>query len=257
MDYSLLKKIFLLAVVAFVFAACKSAAVATTEKTTTISYHLQPIDSRFDNQPDSATSAILAYYKPQMDALMNEVIGNSAEEMASPKGWDSPICHFTTKALLEIAESLQLNADFSLYNIGGIRTGMPKGDIRIYDIFSIFPFDNDITIISIEGKYIRQLIESFAQRKPEPMGNVNIIFSQGNLKSMSIGNNELDDAKIYRIVTNNFVAEGGDRMEVLRNAQSVERTGILIRDAMTDYIKKLTDEEKSIIATNNCQIVYE
>ena len=257
MNFPIFKNSILALVVVFVFACCKSQTVVQPEKQLSFSYQLQPIDARFDTHPDSATTAILNNYKPQMDALMNVVIGESEEEIAAPKNWQSPICFFTTNALLEIANTLHLQADFSLYNIGGIRAGMPKGDIRLYDIYAVFPFDNDIVVITIQGKYIRELMEMFAKKNPQLMANVAIVFSQNRLKSMRINDEELNDEKMYRVVTNNFVAEGGDNMEVLLNAVSAEQTGIIIRDAITDYIKTLTDEGKTIRAKESSNIHYE
>jgi 2',3'-cyclic-nucleotide 2'-phosphodiesterase (5'-nucleotidase family) len=59
--------------------------------------------------------------------------------------------------------------------------------------------------------------------------------------SISIKGEALDDDRMYRIITNNFVAEGGDGMTMLTKAAVLDRPGVLVRDAMTDYIHWLAD----------------
>jgi len=48
----------------------------------------------------------------------------------------------------------------------------------------------------------------------------------------------IDDAKSYRVVVNNFLAEGGDNFpEFAKGAKRLE-TGLLDLDAFTEYLKK-------------------
>ena len=45
----------------------------------------------------------------------------------------------------------------------------------------------------------------------------------------------LDTQKVYRILTNDYVANGGDNCDFLKNLKK-ETTGKLIRELMIDYI---------------------
>lgn len=201
-----------------------------------ITTSLQAIDSRFDARPDSATAAIVARYKPLLDARMDVVIGRLAQ--ALPAGdYDSPLARFTTHAILRYAQQLGVAVDFSLYNTGGLRAGLPQGDVRLFDLFATYSFDNDVTILSIHGKYLRELAGFFARTQPQPMGNAELVVAHDGRATLRINGEELDDDKIYRLITNNFVAEGGDRMTMLRHAVAVERPGVLFRDAMIRYLQ--------------------
>lgn len=201
-----------------------------------ITTSLQAIDSRFDARPDSATQAIVARYKPLLDARMDVVIGQLAQ--ALPTGdYDSPMARFTTHAILRYAQQADIPVDFSLYNTGGLRAGLPQGDVRLFDVFAAYSFDNDIAILSIRGKYLRELAGFFARTQPQPMGNAELVVAQDGRATLRINGEELDDDKIYRLITNNFVGEGGDRMTMLRHAVAVERPGVLFRDAMIRYLQ--------------------
>jgi 2',3'-cyclic-nucleotide 2'-phosphodiesterase (5'-nucleotidase family) len=68
------------------------------------------------------------------------------------------------------------------------------------------------------------------------------------IESVTIGGNPLDEKATYRVVTVDYLAEGNDNMEALTQATGYTDSHIMIRDAMTTYIKKLTSENKLIDA---------
>ena len=58
----------------------------------------------------------------------------------------------------------------------------------------------------------------------------------GNI-AMDISCYNIDKEKMYRIATNDYVANGGDHCDFLKNQRSVH-TGVLIRDLLMDYIRQ-------------------
>jgi 2',3'-cyclic-nucleotide 2'-phosphodiesterase (5'-nucleotidase family) len=214
------------------------ACAASTPQITT---SLQPIDNRLDAHPDTTAQAILARYKPQLDARMNIIIGRTAQAM--PDGdYNSPIARFTTHAILRYAQQENIPVDFSLYNVGGLRAGLPQGDIRLLDIYTVYSFDNDVVVLAIQGKYLRQLAALFARTHPQPMGAAELEIAPNGDATLRINGRTLDDNRIYRLITNNFVGDGGDNMTMLRHADTVEHTGILFRDAIIRYIQTAGQE---------------
>jgi 2',3'-cyclic-nucleotide 2'-phosphodiesterase (5'-nucleotidase family) len=219
---------------------------------------MQPVDSTLDAQPNAAAQAILEKYKPAMDTLMYEVIGQSDVGMPLAKRPESLLSNFTADALLGIAEQQGWTpVDVSLYNFGGIRSFLAAGAVRLYDIYALYPFENDLVILTIQGRYLRELAVFFAEWDVQPMGNVRLAIAQKQVKSLLVGGVEVDDEKMYRLITNNFVAEGGDGMQVLSHAAAIERTGINVRDAMIAYIKSLTAAGKPITAALDGRVIIE
>jgi 2',3'-cyclic-nucleotide 2'-phosphodiesterase (5'-nucleotidase family) len=232
-----------------VFCACKPVAIAPSPAgKITITTFMQPVDSTLDAQPDTATQTILNKYKPAMDALMSEIIGQSDVDMPVAERPESLLSNFTADALLRIAEQQGWTVDMSLYNFGGIRSALAAGAVRLYDIYALYPFENDLVILTIQGRYLRELAGFFAEQNVQAMGNVRLVIAQQQVKSLLINSAEVDDEKMYRLITNSFVAEGGDGMKALLHAIAMERTGITVRDAMVVYIKSLTAAGKSLTA---------
>jgi 5'-nucleotidase len=48
----------------------------------------------------------------------------------------------------------------------------------------------------------------------------------------------LDPKRTYRVATNGFLAAGGDGFEPFRRGRKVERTGVLIRDALAKDLEQ-------------------
>ncbi|MDR3351060.1 MAG: 5'-nucleotidase C-terminal domain-containing protein [Prevotellaceae bacterium] len=256
-DLRLTTKVLLLLAGA-VFYACKPAATAPSPAgEITVTTFMQPVDSTLDAQPDAAAQAILDKYKPAMDTLMGKIIGRSDVEMPLTREPESLLSNFTVDALLRIAGQQGWAVDASLYNSGGIRSALAAGAVRLYDIYALYPFENDLVILTIRGRYLRELAGFFAERGVQPMGNVRMIIARKQVKSLLVNGSEVDDEKMYRLITNNFVAEGGDGMRALSHAAAMERMGVTVRDAMIAYIKSLAAAGQSITSALDGRVILE
>jgi len=50
--------------------------------------------------------------------------------------------------------------------------------------------------------------------------------------AVAVDKKPLDGKRTYRVATNGFLAAGGDGFETFRRGKNLERTGVLIRDAL-------------------------
>lgn len=76
--------------------------------------------------------------------------------------------------------------------------------------------------------------------------NVKLIIEDRKVKSVSVDNLPINNEKIYKIVTLDYLAEGNDNMSAFRNAISVNNTGITLRDIMIEWVKEQTRMGKEI-----------
>jgi LPXTG-motif cell wall-anchored protein len=67
---------------------------------------------------------------------------------------DEPIGHVVTAAYLDLT-----GADLSLENAGGIRGGIPSGDVTYQDVLSISPYGNTLETRKLTGKQLRTILE--------------------------------------------------------------------------------------------------
>ncbi|MFA6334473.1 MAG: 5'-nucleotidase [Bacteroidales bacterium] len=216
------------------------------------------MDSTFNTPQEPVVKGIIEFYKPEMDRIMQEVVGISEVEMRSGRP-ESLLSNYATDALLEFGQKhSKEKVDFSLTNFGGIRAALPKGNVRRYDIYSIFPFENYVVILNVKGSTVRKLFESFAANRVEAMSyNVKLEIEGRELKKALIDGVQIEDEKIYRIVTIDFLLSGGDNVLALKEALSVEQTGLLIRDAIFEKIAESTKKGETIKSSITQRVTIE
>ena len=61
-------------------------------------------------------------------------------------------------------------ADIGLMNGGGIRAGIKAGEITYNDIFSVFPFGNEVVVLKLKGQTIADILEFSVRSYPEENG---------------------------------------------------------------------------------------
>ncbi len=206
-----------------------------------ISWQRVAMDESYETDKLYRLDTIIAEHQEQMGDMMEVII--FAEDEIEKGQPESALSNIATDFLLDAAEPFINNGypTLSLTNFGGIRSNFPKGAVRIYEIYSTFPFDNSVVVAQIKGRYIRQMIERFASReKFEALGGVSIVVENKELMKCEIEGQPLDDDKTYNLVTIDFLLDGGDRFNIADDAESIIRTGIMMRDAAIQYLRKLS-----------------
>lgn len=176
-------------------------------------------DSTFQEDPEM--TALIAPYKVKMDSIMSEVIGYSNETMDS-KLPDSALPQFLIEIMRSQAEKATgEKVDAALVNLGGLRSPLYKGNVTVGSIFSIFPFENALTLITVKGKDLKDLYKVVNERK--------------RLAATVIPN--IIDDKEYRLATIDYLVDGNDNASALRSATNRTDTNILLRDLIIDYYR--------------------
>ncbi|MGL5636553.1 MAG: 5'-nucleotidase C-terminal domain-containing protein [Bacteroidales bacterium] len=170
---------------------------------------------------DPEMIAFITPYKQRMDSIMNEVIGYSNEDMGS-KTPDSKLPQFVLEVIQKQAEKATgEKVDLAMVNLGGLRSPIYKGPVTVGNIYSTFPFENALTIVTIKGRAIRDLYKLVDDRK--------------RLAVTRIDN--IDDKKEYRLATIDYLVDGNDNASMLGSSFNREDTGIMLRDLIIDYYR--------------------
>ncbi|HRR48578.1 MAG TPA: 5'-nucleotidase C-terminal domain-containing protein [Bacteroidales bacterium] len=214
------------------------------------------MDSTWNFPEELVVKGIIDFYKPQVDSQMQQVVGISEQEMRSGRP-ESLLSNFTVDAMLEIAQrKSENNVDFALTNFGGLRASIPAGEVRRYDIYSTYPFDNYLVIIDLKGSSVKKLFNILAASIEPLSSNVFLSVKSGKLNYALINGVQIDDRKTYRVATLDFLMTGGDNLYPLKEAVKVEQTGMLLRDVILEKIESLTANNQKISSkiTNRIKI---
>lgn len=221
-----------------------------------VGYELKNVNGNCSTYDNPQLQKELKKSKKKLEKKTNVVIGYCPETMVSERP-QSPLSNFLTDILVEIANEYcqkkhKEAVDFSLLNFGGIRSSLKAGNITIGDIFEIAPFENSLVIADIKGSEVRNIFQRFKVKKCEPYSQqVSIQYAGDYFYKALINGQEIDNNKIYRMITLDFIVTGGD--DILKDIEisHVEYTGIVVRDAYIKHIKKMTAEGKNVTGKND------
>ena len=193
------------------------------------------------NSAAAKTIALVEAAQPAM-ARVKEVIGYSTEALSKSYP-ESKLSNWTVDTIMEKVASLSgKKVDVGFANFGGIRVDMPKGDILLDDILSMFPFKNNLVYIEHKVSTLRGIFEWMASTRVQAVGGVKMVVENGKLESLLIGGEPLDDDKVYVVATNSFLLNGGDGFFLAKDAVDMKIYDELVMDAMLESIRKCTAE---------------
>jgi 5'-nucleotidase/UDP-sugar diphosphatase len=111
-------------------------------------------------------------------------------------------------------------ADIAMHNNGGIRAPLPKGPISFGQLYAVLPFDNQLMALDLTGEQVLRILEHSVSNSPGKMLVAGMTFRfdmsrpAGNrIVEAAIAGVPLDPARLYRVVTIDYLASGGDGQE--------------------------------------------
>lgn len=176
--------------------------------------------------------------------------------------------------VMQNKEGLTVDADHvvAITNGGGIRAAIKPGDVTKKDINTVLPFGNTVAVIYVTGAELLEALEASTYSLPiggfPQVAGINFTLSTAvaydanaetypastyyGPKSInrvvinSINGKEFKADDTYAVVTNNFVADGGDTYYAFAAATAKFDTGIPLDEAVMEYVTK---ELKGVIGT--------
>jgi len=224
------------------------------------SYRMVKLDSTYDANIDPKLEKYVNRQKAALDLRMNEVIGQCDRTLNSFSPM-SPLSNFLTDLLLSKA-SLYTNdeafsqCDIAMLNFGGIRAQLSAGDVTVGNIYALSPFDNYLVFIELKGSELKKALQRFrAGTADAPLAGAQITY-QGNYPTKILVNGEkIDNDRIYKLVTVNFIAEGGDKLLSDIRYERTLYTGTIFRDFLLEQIREMTRRGETITAQNDNRVV--
>ena len=150
--------------------------------------------------------------------------------------------------VMQNKEGLTVDADHvvAITNGGGIRAAIKPGDVTKKDINTVLPFGNTVAVIYVTGINftLSTAVAYDANAETYPASTYYGPKSINRVVINSINGKEFKADDTYAVVTNNFVAGGGDTYYAFAAASAQFDTGIPLDEAVMEYV---TTELKGVI----------
>ena len=192
-------------------------------------------------RPDADVAAIVAQRRAEGLAATSRVVGSSAVPLEGVRGTEVPIGNLIADALLDYGRKQGWGSDVAFYNQAGVRASLPPGEITFGALYQVLPFANTIVQVELTGGQLMEVLEGAAGaagRLHIAGGSFVYRFSDPALqrvKSATVGGAPLDPARIYRVVTIDYLYTGGDGHTGFKNGMNV-KVGDVEVDAVSAYI---------------------
>ncbi len=199
---------------------------STTKEKQSVTDVINPYKKQLNEQLD----AVLCYTSSDLtrtDGALESSLGNLMAD----------ICFEQATPVLN--KQINKSADFVLFNYGGIRAPIAKGNITARNAFEVMPFENELVLVELTGSKVEELLNYLAvNKKAHPVANITLQIKDNQYYNVHISNKTFDATKNYFILTSDYLQEGGDKMSFFKNPVSLHKTSYKIRTALIDYFKK-------------------
>jgi 5'-nucleotidase len=202
--------------------------------------------------PNPALAELVARAAALTEAARNKPVATllrGATRNAKEPHGDSALGNLIADSQLAFARK-QGAADIAFMNPGGIRAdlvveaGKPT---TMSDLLAIQPFGNDLVVLTLTGQQLwdilqRQLPKGDASpRMLQPSSTLRYHWRTGadgraQLGEILVDGQPLERTRDYRVVVNNFLAEGGDAQAGFRHGRERAVLGTDI-DALVDWLR--------------------
>lgn len=192
---------------------------------------------------DPETVALVKRWTAEIGRRMAEPIGTTTaplvREPAMPGS--SPLGNLVADIMREATD-----ARFAFHNRTGIRADLPGGTITLRDVYQVCPFGNSLVTMELTGAQVKKVLaySVLEHRYGLEISGLEVevrdrkgIPRIGKVRVMP-GGGRLDPRKVYRAVTNSYLGKGGDGEGLFAGATAYEDTGIVLRDVMTEYLRR-------------------
>ena len=190
---------------------------------------------------DGALESLVAPFRERMGEEVLQVIGEAAVPLtkSTPEG---TLGNFATDAMLWAASrELGVPVDMAFTNNGGLRVPIAQGPITVGRMFELMPFENMLSVLTLSGAQVVTLANELAQWRGEPISGFSFrIVSEGGERKAAdilVGGDPVEPEREYLLVTNDYLANGGEAPAPIHQPLARRDLPILLRDAFIGYVR--------------------
>jgi 5'-nucleotidase len=212
--------------------------------------------------PDREVQRIVDKANEAVAPIKNEVVGHANVDLtrtqvpSAPPGGESNLGDVTTDAMNWEADQLEGTVDFAFVNSGGIRADIPAGDITRGEVIEAFPFQNVLATTTLTGAQVKEVLEQGAsgQRGMVQVSGLRFTYdpsqpvgSRVTSITVSATGQPIDPGANYRVVTNDFMINGGDSYTTfLQGTNTVTYSDQLLSDVVVGYVRQFSPISQQI-----------
>jgi len=178
--------------------------------------------------PDAAIAARVSELAGPIEEVKAKVIGSATDAIEGAREVcrtaECPMGNLVADAMLDRVRAQGVS--IAIQNGGGLRASIDAGEITMGEVLTVLPFQNTLSTFEATGQVVLDALENGVSQIEEVKGRfpqvagLSYTFTLANEPGSRISDVMVDDgagnaapldlAKTYKVVTNNYVRNGGD-----------------------------------------------
>jgi len=200
---------------------------------------------------DDSTKVRIGELAAPLDEIRNKVVASSAGLING----DRDACRVEECTMGNLIADAMLarvasqGVSIAVANSGGIRASIDEGEVTMGEVLSVLPFQNTLSTFEAKGQVIIDALENGVSQVEEVKGRFpqvagltfkwdpTVAPNEGRIVEVLVGGEPIDPEKVYGVVTNNFVRNGGDGFSMFATeAMNAYDFGPDLADVLADYM---------------------
>ncbi|MFK7879990.1 bifunctional metallophosphatase/5'-nucleotidase [Roseobacter sp.] len=209
----------------------------------------EPIIMDSSVQQDAATQARIAQAAKPLEEIRNKVVAETAAEIVGVRedcrARECAMGNLIADAML--ARVKDQGVEIAVQNGGGIRASIDAGEVTMGEVLTVLPFQNTLSTFDVTGETIIAALENGVSEHEEGAGRFLQVAGMSyafdvskpvgsRISDVTVGGAPIDPAKVYSVVSNNYVRNGGDGFDMFKSAENAYDFGPDLADVTAEFL---------------------
>jgi len=198
---------------------------------------------------DDATVARIAEAAAPLEEIRSKVVAEAATEI----GGDRSVCRAMECSMGSLIADAMLDrvkdqgVEIAIQNGGGIRASIDAGPITMGEVLTVLPFQNTLSTFQVDGATVVSALENGVSQYEEGAGRFAQVAGMtytidpaaevgSRISNVMVGGAPIDMAKVYGVVSNNYVRNGGDGYAMFKGAMNAYDFGPDLADVTAEFL---------------------
>lgn len=198
---------------------------------------------------DETTKARVAELAKPLEEMRQTLVAQAAEPIEGDRtvcrAVECPMGNLVADAMLDRVKDQGIQ--IAIQNGGGVRSSIGAGDVTMGDVLTVLPFQNTLSTFHVTGATFVQALENGVSEMADGAGRfpqvAGVSFTVdpsaevgSRISGVMVGDTPIDPEKVYGVVSNNYVRNGGDGYKMFVNAMNVYDFGPDLADVTAEYL---------------------
>ncbi|WP_299146171.1 bifunctional UDP-sugar hydrolase/5'-nucleotidase [uncultured Tateyamaria sp.] len=200
-------------------------------------------------EPNAAFAARIAEMGAPIEEMKTRIVAEAADAIEGDRSvcrvQECPMGSLIADAMLDRVKDQGI--EIAIQNGGGIRASIDAGEVTMGEVLTVLPFQNTLSTFQVSGEAMVAALENGVSQIEEVKGRfpqvagMSFAFDAAKpvgerISDVMVGGAPIDPAKVYGVVSNNYVRNGGDGYAMFTTAENAYDFGPDLADVLAEYL---------------------